>query len=486
MGRKRAKRIGRGSILVGAFVLPAVLAACASAPSLEPPRVERREPLDLGRVPDPPDPAVAEAPALGASRIAADATPAPESRRLDPGDLSADLSTDPQPRASLDLPALRARFGPRLQVLPDGRIRRFLHVPHNSGVALRALIAERWLPELFAPGNAARNELAVEEGADVTLTTAVNPAVPTAKGGAPTFTTNQVWNRVALADWLVVTADEAAQAEVDRWLSAWWTGRDHIEVRVTVLEREISEADDFGSITEILPNSANAAFQGLVSVFPNSISGGGVFRLQDADDLNSTLQWIARRGKTSIESVPVIVLRDHGSARISALTRTPYLQADRLDATGQASTFKLAFADTGVKMNVAASVVGMDRIFLELEIAVTSLNTALTNPNIPAPALSETSLPVPRVTIADGQSLWIGGLNSEFERELERKFPLLGDLPLVGYLFKSMLREKRQTEVIFVVTPTIKHYEGALPELDQTADVPLRGLFDRLSEEGER
>jgi type II secretory pathway component GspD/PulD (secretin) len=430
------------------------------------------------------DPAPAAVPET--TSIAADATPPPETRRLDPGDLAGQLTGGAEPSAAPDLAALRARFGPRVQVLPDGRIRRFLHVPHQAGAPLRALVAERWLPELFAAGNPAGNELAVEEGADVTLTTAVNPAVPTAKGGAPAFTTNQVWNRVPLADWLVVTADESTQAEVDRWLGAWWTGRDHIEVRVTVLEREISEADDFGSITEILPNSANAAFQGLVSAFPNTISGGGVFRLQDADDLNSTLQWIARRGKASIESVPVIVLRDHGSARISALTRTPYLQADRLDATGQASTFKLAFADTGVRMNVAASVVGLDRIFLELEIAVTSLNTALTNPNIPAPALSETSLPVPRVTIADGQSLWIGGLNSEFERELERKFPLLGDLPLVGYLFKSMLREKRRTEVIFVVTPTIKHYEGALPELDQTADVPLRGLFDRLSEEGER
>jgi type II secretory pathway component GspD/PulD (secretin) len=158
------------------------------------------------------------------------------------------------------------------------------------------------------------------------------------------------------------------------------------------------------------------------------------------------------------------------------------LQADRLDATGQASTFKVAFADTGVRMNVAASVVGMDRIFLELEIAVTSLNTALTNPNIPAPALSETSLPVPRVTIADGQTLWIGGLQSEFEREIERKFPILGDLPLIGFFFKSILHEKRKTEVLFALTPTIRHYEGALPEVEQESAAPLQELLDAMSE----
>ncbi|MBK9388209.1 MAG: type II and III secretion system protein [Planctomycetes bacterium] len=412
----------------------------------------------------------------------ADATPAPAPPSMEEDEVFALRSA----AAPLDLFALRSRFGPRMQLLPDGRIRRILHVPFNSGAQLRDLLVTRWLPERFAAGNPGGSEVAAELGADVTITTASNPLADTAAKNGPKFTTNQVWNKVPVADWLVVTGDEETQAEVDQWLSAWWSGRDHIEIRVVVIEREISDADDFGSITEILPRSVDATFQGLVSEFPNSISGGGVFRFQDSDDFSTTLQWISRRGAASIRSVPSIVLRDHGSARISAITRTPYLQADRLDATGQASTFKVAFADTGVKMNVAASVVGLDRIFLELEIAVTSLNTALTNPEIPAPALSETSLPVPRVTIADGQTLWIGGLHSEFERELERKFPILGDIPLLGYLFKSMIHEKRKTEVLFTLTPTIIHYGGALPEVEQPSESAVQQAFEKLDEGGLR
>lgn len=420
-----------------------------------------------------------EAPPVGSS----DVTPADRGDSAE-GELLLSPAVPRPASAQRDLFALRARFGPRLQMLPDGRLRRMLHVPHGSAEALKHLIEQRWLPERFVSGNGAGNEVAIESGADVTLTTARNPSVPTAKDGSPVFTTDQTWHKVTVADWLVITADEATQIEADQWLSSWWTGRDHIEVRVLVVERELNDSDDFGSITEILPSSANAALQGVTSVFPNSISGGGVFRFQDADKLNSTLQWISRHGETHIQSAPSIVLRDHGSARISAVTRIPYLQVDRLDATGQASTFKVAFADTGVQMNVAAAVVGQDRIFLELEISVTSLNTALTNPDIPAPALSETSLPVPRVTIADGQSLWIGGLKSEFSREIERKFPLLGDIPLLGFFFKSLLQEKRKTEVIFVLTPTIRRNGSALPGFSgDEGGLDIRpSLLERLEE----
>ncbi|MBL8898042.1 MAG: type II and III secretion system protein [Planctomycetes bacterium] len=452
---------------------------CQSGAPRTEPELRARGPLDLGGG----DLRSSELPPAEASPAAppADATPLPATPAEQTEEVFALRSAAAPAAAPLELFALRSRFGPRLQVLPDGRIRRMLHVPFGAAAPLRELLVSRWLPELFAADNPEGNEVAIESGADVTLTTALNPLASTAVKNAPLFTTNQVWNKVPVADWLIVTGDEETQVEVDQWLSAWWTGRDHIEVRVVVIEREISDADDFGSITEILPNSVDATFQGLLSEFPNSVSGGGVFRFQDADDFASTLQWISRRGEASIRSVPSIVMRDHGSARISAVTRTPYLQVDRLDATGQASTFKVAFADTGVTMKVAASVVGLDRIFLELEIAVTSLNTALTNPAIPAPALSETSLPVPRVTIADGQTLWIGGLQSEFEREIERKFPILGDIPLLGYFFKSMLSEKRKTEVLFALTPTIRHYGGALPEVEQTGDAPLQQLFDAMN-----
>lgn len=457
---------------------------CASA-TRERPHSELRAPLELEAGGQTGDRSTARGAALPEpeppTSPPADVTPAVRSDEA-ASDALLPSTTASQAKPAYDLLALRARFGPRIQILADGRFRRMMHVPHGAAPQLKQLIEERWLPERFAPGNEAGNEVGIELGADVTLTTARNLTQPRAKDASPTFTTDQNWQKVTVADWLIVTGDQATQMETDQWLNAWWTGRDHIEVRVLVMERELNDSDDFGSITEILPSSVNAALQGVSSAFPNSISGGGVFRFQDADKLNSTLQWISRHGETQIQSAPSIIFRDHGSARISALTRTPYLQVDRLDATGQASTFKIAFADTGVRMNVAASVVGQDRIFLELEIAVTSLNTALTNPDIPAPALSETSLPVPRVTITDGQSLWIGGLKSEFSREIERKFPLLGDLPLIGFFFKSILQEKRKTEVIFVLTPTIRRNGSALPAFAEDGSDAAPSLFDRIGD----
>ena len=60
-----------------------------------------------------------------------------------------------------------------------------------------------------------------------------------------------------------------------------------------------------------------------------------------------------------------------------------------------------------------------------------------------------------RVELADGQSFAIAGLLSEEARQSVDKFPLLGDIPILGLLFKSKGFQKNETELVIVVTPRL-------------------------------
>jgi pilus assembly protein CpaC len=59
------------------------------------------------------------------------------------------------------------------------------------------------------------------------------------------------------------------------------------------------------------------------------------------------------------------------------------------------------------------------------------------------------------VELADGQSFMIAGLLNEEVRELASKYPVLGDIPIFGSLFRSTQFRKEETELVIIVTPTL-------------------------------
>jgi general secretion pathway protein D len=60
-----------------------------------------------------------------------------------------------------------------------------------------------------------------------------------------------------------------------------------------------------------------------------------------------------------------------------------------------------------------------------------------------------------RVVVRDQQTVVIGGLLQERETTSTRKVPILGDIPLLGYLFKHSYKEKRKTNLVIMLTPYI-------------------------------
>ncbi|TAN91639.1 MAG: type II and III secretion system protein, partial [Phormidium sp. SL48-SHIP] len=60
-----------------------------------------------------------------------------------------------------------------------------------------------------------------------------------------------------------------------------------------------------------------------------------------------------------------------------------------------------------------------------------------------------------RVRIRDGQTLIISGIIQEIDRTEVRKVPILGDIPLLGALFRSTVRDNERQEVIVILTPNI-------------------------------
>ncbi len=75
--------------------------------------------------------------------------------------------------------------------------------------------------------------------------------------------------------------------------------------------------------------------------------------------------------------------------------------------------------------------------------------------DLQATLLSRRNLDLKSVRIKDGETLVIGGMINEKESKIVKKVPILGDLPVVGSLFRSSSVSKKKEEMIIMITPKI-------------------------------
>lgn len=120
------------------------------------------------------------------------------------------------------------------------------------------------------------------------------------------------------------------------------------------------------------------------------------------------------------------------------------------------------FKEFGVGLKFVPVVLDSGTINLSLNVAVTEL-TSLNSINSTVGADSNTFF-IPALTkrsaratveLGDGQTIGIAGLINESTREAVNKFPGLGDVPVLGHLFRSSEFEKGESELVILVTPTL-------------------------------
>ena len=83
------------------------------------------------------------------------------------------------------------------------------------------------------------------------------------------------------------------------------------------------------------------------------------------------------------------------------------------------------------------------------------------------------------VTVKDGQTVVIGGLISDRYEEIEKKIPILGDIPLIGAIFRNRSETIEKTELLIVLTPHV--ISNAAGEVKDRAATMSREMIEKLS-----
>ena len=146
-------------------------------------------------------------------------------------------------------------------------------------------------------------------------------------------------------------------------------------------------------------------------------------------------------------------MRNGGVAAISTLTQFPFPKA-KINQLGSQVATDIEFKPVGVKMNIIPTIAGTDSILLQVYADVSAITGFADTDPVVTP-ITSTRTAVTTVYLKDKHSLLIGGLKSQTTFENEQKVPILGDIPILGFLFRSTSIQRSDTNVAFQITPRI-------------------------------
>jgi pilus assembly protein CpaC len=123
---------------------------------------------------------------------------------------------------------------------------------------------------------------------------------------------------------------------------------------------------------------------------------------------------------------------------------------------GNNNAVTIVFKEFGVRLSFTPTVLGGDLINLKVKPEVSSLDFAngVSVSGFRVPALS-TRRTETEVELQDGQTFAIAGLMNNTVSSTMAKVPGIGDIPILGYLFRSRAYQKQQTELVVMITPQI-------------------------------
>lgn len=169
--------------------------------------------------------------------------------------------------------------------------------------------------------------------------------------------------------------------------------------------------------------------------------------------LNATLTAAASEGKAKILSEPKIATLNNQPANINVTTQIPYVTSNVASTGVQTQT--VSYVTTGIQLTVTPSINSDGRITLQVNPNVSQPSaTAAGSTQTGAPAVDARTAQT-TVLVRDGETIVIGGLITDTMQDTVSKVPLLGDIPILGWLFKKKTKTRVRAELLIFVTTRI-------------------------------
>ncbi len=219
-------------------------------------------------------------------------------------------------------------------------------------------------------------------------------------------------------------------------------------------------------MTDIATSGSSGAVVGIIG---GPITFGGV----DYSNFDAFIKAMERDTEIDILSNPQILTLNNEEAEIKVGEVIPTVGSTSTDANGK-ETINIQYKEVGISLKITPQINANDAIELKIDEtssnviagkigaydqgAITTLNRSLKT----------------KVVVDNGQTIVLGGLISDEVTNVETKTPCLGDIPILGWLFKTRSTGTKKTNLLIFLTPQVVRNQDDLAKVSENAKTKVK------------
>jgi pilus assembly protein CpaC len=254
--------------------------------------------------------------------------------------------------------------------------------------------------------------------------------------------TNQVMLRVRFAE-----VSRTALQQLGASLFTGPTGYNNLIARSTTQQFAAPDYTNLSRTSDLNNNLTAADGQYSLSDFLN------LFIFSNKYNIGTVIKALQSKGLFQSLAEPNLIASNGKEASFLAGGEFPY---PVVQPSSGGNSVTIQFKEFGVRLSFTPTVLNGDLINLKVKPEVSSLDftNGITLSGFQVPALT-TRRTETELELEDGQTFAIAGLLNNTVNSTMSKVPGIGDIPVLGYLFKSRAYQKDQTELVVMITPSI-------------------------------
>jgi general secretion pathway protein D len=209
---------------------------------------------------------------------------------------------------------------------------------------------------------------------------------------------------------------------------------------------------NFGNAGQSLSSIATGIAAGTPSL-GNGLTLGGFKQTNGQVDFGVIIQALESQSNTNLLSTPSIMTLDNQEAEIVVGQNVPFLTGSTSSSSNANPFTTISREDIGVTLKIKPHIHEGNEVRLEVEVSAESV--ANTTVQGQADLITNKRSLKTMILAADQETIVLGGLISDDITETESKVPILGDIPLLGWLFKSKSTKHVKRNLMVFLRPTI-------------------------------
>jgi general secretion pathway protein D len=296
---------------------------------------------------------------------------------------------------------------------------------------------------------------------------------------------------------IIISSTKTAYAKLISVIHDLDTRRNQVFVEAVILEVEVDRLRQIGTDpVQVLAAGQSGNFRGIggfnrtpedlasvaqtiLGIAAGSTTGGTVSVLNTVN-VRAFMQFLMTLTDTNVLSTPQVLAADNQKAKIVVGENVPFPTGQAQGITG-GTLVTIERKDVGVTLELTPQVLEDDLIRLEVKQEITAIE-----PGAQTIGTGTASVPVGPTTTKrsmettaiakNTQTLVIGGLVRDNILLTENKIPLLGDIPILGWLFRSQSRQIQKLNLLVFLTPHLVKNEIDMVELNARKSAELSTL----------